>query len=47
MQAIEEETERADQQHAQELTEMQREREEFQKELTNWQVKFFDQQYER
>ena len=47
LQAIEEETERADQQHTQQRAEAQREREAFEQEVTKWKVQFFDQQYER
>jgi len=46
-QAIEDETERADQVHAQQEAELRQLREGYEKEIMGWKVKCFDQQYER
>lgn len=47
LQAIEEETERADRVHAQEQADLRRALEEYEKEVLSWKVQCFDQQYER
>lgn len=47
IQAIDAETDRADQLHAQERAERQQEKEQFEKEVTAWKVQYFDQKYER
>jgi hypothetical protein len=47
MQAVEEEVSGADQVHAEERLQHQRDKEAYEQEVTEWRIKFFDSQYER